>query len=173
MLKTNPTLNCIVQDIDGCSNETSEQPVDCVIISGEFEDQIQFMRHNFFQPQPIAPTAYFMRFIRHDHADERARDILRALLPQIEKNQSTLLIMEMIRRAALIMNSSNRFQPDIENVNIGVSSVDIGRAEPDVEETWEGLSAEAGTDLLMMSMFNGKERSGKNSESCSRACMRS
>lgn len=41
-----------------------------------------------------------MRFILHDHPDERAREILRALLPQIEKNQSTLLIMEMIRRSS-------------------------------------------------------------------------
>lgn len=71
------------------------------------------------------------------------------------------------------MNSSNRLQPDIEKISIGVSSVDISRAEPDVEETWEGLLAEAGTDLLMMSMLNGKERSGKNSESCSRAYIRS
>jgi hypothetical protein len=53
--------------------------------TGELESRVEFVQHNYFQPQPIHDaTAYFARQITHNLTDADVVKFLRALVPALE-----------------------------------------------------------------------------------------
>ncbi|KAL4963166.1 S-adenosyl-L-methionine-dependent methyltransferase [Aspergillus stella-maris] len=55
------------------------------------DGRITFQEHDFFTPQPEIADIYLLRFICHDHPDEVAVEILKALVPAM-RNGARLLI---------------------------------------------------------------------------------
>lgn len=65
----------------------------------ESEGAIAVQAHDFFTPQPDSARGarvYLMHNVLHDWTDETARQILRALVPAMEKGYSRLLIHESL-----------------------------------------------------------------------------
>ncbi|GAB1217535.1 hypothetical protein ATERTT37_006774 [Aspergillus terreus] len=57
----------------------------------------ELMAHDFFTPQPIkGARVYYLHWVLHDWADERARDILRHIVEAMEPGYSRLVINENI-----------------------------------------------------------------------------
>lgn len=49
------------------------------------QGQISFMKHNFFQEQPVAADAYIFRHILHDWNDADSLAIIKSLLPALKE----------------------------------------------------------------------------------------
>ncbi|KAL2258297.1 hypothetical protein VTK26DRAFT_8433 [Humicola hyalothermophila] len=65
--------------------------------SSSTSSAITVQPHDFFQPQPVrGARVYFMHAVLHDWPDDKARQILRALAPAMEKGYSRLLIHESL-----------------------------------------------------------------------------
>jgi hypothetical protein len=53
--------------------------------------------HDFYTPQPVkGAKAYFLHHILHDWPDENGKDILRNIIPAMEKGYSKILLKEMV-----------------------------------------------------------------------------
>ncbi|KAL5356287.1 S-adenosyl-L-methionine-dependent methyltransferase [Aspergillus floccosus] len=60
-------------------------------------DATELMAHDFFTPQPIkGARVYYLHWVLHDWADERAREILRHIVEAMEPGYSRLVINENI-----------------------------------------------------------------------------
>lgn len=87
-----PNLNFIVQDIstEMMGHEDGTSDLQC---------RITFMRHNFFEPQPVhAAAVYFIRQCIHNWDDASAVKILKAFVPALEscKPGTPLLINDTL-----------------------------------------------------------------------------
>jgi len=57
----------------------------------------QSMAHDFFKPQPVAGArAYLLHSIIHDWNDDVAADIIKAIVPAMERGYSKLLVHEVV-----------------------------------------------------------------------------
>ena len=83
-------LHFVVQDLPGTVEEGRAQ------LPKELQSRIEFMAHDFFQPQPVkGADVYLFRFIMHNWADKYAARILQALIPAF-KDGSRVLIYEFL-----------------------------------------------------------------------------
>lgn len=89
-----PNLQFIVQDLPDTIENAKKT------INGEaakFEDQVRFMPHDFFTPQPVTDAdIYLLRMIIHDWPDEPATTILGHLRDALKKPGSRIVIMDTI-----------------------------------------------------------------------------
>jgi 6-hydroxytryprostatin B O-methyltransferase len=62
--------------------------------------RIQFVAHDFFQPQPAqvmdTAAAFLMRHVLHDHPDARAKDILKSILPGLKRGARLLVVDQVL-----------------------------------------------------------------------------
>ncbi|KAI0171950.1 O-methyltransferase-domain-containing protein [Hypoxylon sp. FL1284] len=72
-------------------------------------DRVEFVEHNFFEPQTAQPPAAFlMRWILHNWADKYAVQILRGLVPAMRQG-TRLLIYEYVLEDRPVTNINGRF----------------------------------------------------------------
>jgi hypothetical protein len=65
------------------------------------EKRVSFMRHDFFQPQPIDTAGlFFLRQVVHNYNDETSVNIFKSFVPAMEKCSASLLINDMVLPAA-------------------------------------------------------------------------
>ncbi|KAL7952363.1 O-methyltransferase domain-containing protein [Trichoderma compactum] len=95
-------LQCVVQDQFAPVNSTNghangkSNGVN-VDISATSDHDVTLQRHNFFDPQPIkGASAYFLRHIFHDWPDHACMDILRQIVPAMDKDRSRILICDQV-----------------------------------------------------------------------------
>ncbi|GES60019.1 O-methyltransferase [Aspergillus terreus] len=63
----------------------------------ELPDGIEAMGHDFFTPQPVhGASIYLFRHAIHDWSDPQAEHILRQLVPAMDREKSTLLIIDRV-----------------------------------------------------------------------------
>ncbi|KAL9104580.1 MAG: hypothetical protein Q9163_000502 [Psora crenata] len=56
------------------------------LLTAEVQDRVSYMKHNFFDPQPIHDaSAFFIRQCLHNWPDQECVRILRAFVPALEK----------------------------------------------------------------------------------------
>ncbi|KAI1408542.1 O-methyltransferase-domain-containing protein [Hypoxylon sp. FL1857] len=85
-----PSLQFIVQDISPQMLSQAEQDVD---------SRVTFQQHNFFDPQPVHDaSAFLLRQCIHNHNDEDAVKIIRAVVPALERcaRGTPLLINDVV-----------------------------------------------------------------------------
>ena len=96
---SNSDLRCIVQD-QSTANDRYEKKTSDV--------QITFQQHNFFDRQPVnGAAAYLLRHILHDWPDNACKDILKQIVPAMDKDHSRILICDQV------MDDNSPSQPSI------------------------------------------------------------
>ncbi|KUJ07238.1 S-adenosyl-L-methionine-dependent methyltransferase [Mollisia scopiformis] len=119
-----PTIECVVQDVAKVVEEGKTQ------VPKEISDRVVFMEHDFFTPQPVkGADVYFLRWIFHNWSDKYCIDILRNLVPALQKG------------ARIIVNEFCVPPP--------------GVLTPFQEKPLRSF------DLVMLELFNAKERGGE------------
>ena len=78
-----PHLQYVVQDIS-ISTDSASRP-----------DNVSFITHDFFTPQPIQADVFFFRKVFHDWSDANCQKILRALSPAL-KTGVKLMINDIV-----------------------------------------------------------------------------
>jgi len=122
-----PKLKFVVQDLPDIVEQAQG-----TALQGreELQMRIAFEAHDFFTPQPegLEADVFLLRFILHDYPDKYARNIIENLLPALQHNAgSRLVVMDSILP-----------QP--------------GAVPPSEERTLRTM------DMLMMTLLNAKER---------------
>ncbi|KAF8986554.1 S-adenosyl-L-methionine-dependent methyltransferase [Cyathus striatus] len=146
--KEYPDLLFVVQDlqrqiIDAKHFWDTNDPE--AIVSGKVKLQV----HDFFTPQPIHDAAvYVLRVVIHDWPDAEAIKIL-SLLRSAASNRSKLVIFDNIARHTCddpetkTISSNKIPKPLLSNLGVG------------------GSGFETSLDMQMLTLFNGKERTGR------------
>ena len=81
-----PDLSFVVQDFDGTVAEGRKN------LPGELTDRIEFMTHDFFEPQPVKDAqVYFFRGIFHNWPDKYCVRILQNLVPALRKGSTIVM----------------------------------------------------------------------------------
>lgn len=81
-----PNLKCIVQELP-----RTVQSVDRDSLPAEVAPRIEFMEHDFFNPQPVVAAVYTFRQIFHNWADVNVVKILRQLIPSLRAGAHVLV----------------------------------------------------------------------------------
>jgi 6-hydroxytryprostatin B O-methyltransferase len=87
----NPHLNFVVQDMKSAFEGTE--------LSQKLKSRIQFVQHDFFEPQGFIGDVYLLRWILHDYPDKFALEILKAQVSAM-RSGSKLIIMEGVMQPA-------------------------------------------------------------------------
>ena len=74
-----PNLHFIVQELP-----RTIQSIDRSTLDPKVEARIEFMEHDFFNPQPVTAAVYIFRQIFHNWADINVIKILRMLIPVLQ-----------------------------------------------------------------------------------------
>lgn len=82
----NPDLRFIVQELPRVV-----QSVDYSTLTPTIKPRLQFMEHDFFNPQPVTAAVYTFRQIFHNWADSNVVKILRALVPALQPGARVLV----------------------------------------------------------------------------------
>lgn len=127
-----PDLKFVVQDFPDivAAGESS--------LPSALKDRITFQAHDFFTPQPVHADAYFLRFILHDHSDQRAVDILKNLLPAF-KPGSKLLVMDAVLPEPGTMPKTEERQVRLMDLEM---MTNFNSKERDIED-WQDLFTRA------------------------------
>ena len=81
-----PKLSFIVQELP-----RTVHSVDRNTIPSDVAPRVEFMEHDFFNPQPIAAAVYLFRQIFHNWADVNVIKILRMLVPVLQPGARVLV----------------------------------------------------------------------------------
>lgn len=100
----------------------------------DLKDRVKFMDHSFFNEQPVSADIYLLKMILHDWPDAECVRILQNLIPVLKPGAKVLLIE--------YIGGAGDEQTD-ESVDLPRSLKQYGTA----------------TDIRLMALFNGKERS--------------
>lgn len=111
-------LRCIVQD-QSTATRSSFITNSCELANGHSETQtsdtrITFQQHNFFDRQPVnGAAAYLLRYILHDWPDNACKDILKQIVPAMDKDHSRILICDQVMDDNLPSQSSILYDIDM------------------------------------------------------------
>lgn len=88
-----PELKFTVQDLEYVVQQTKEAKK----IPEELSGRVELMAHDFFTAQPVKDgDVYLLRQILHDWPDAAAVQILKNIVPAMQKNGSRVLIMDQV-----------------------------------------------------------------------------
>ena len=76
--RENPDLRFVVQEIPDVVAKAKYD------LSADVADRVEFLAHDFFQPQPTVAQAYLFRQVFHNWSDTHCINILRALIPALK-----------------------------------------------------------------------------------------
>ncbi|GAB1206283.1 hypothetical protein APSETT445_004968 [Aspergillus pseudonomiae] len=111
---------------------------------------VEFMEHNFFEPQPIQNAKfYYLRHVFHDWPDEQCVQILKQVIPAMGPD-SQILIDEMV-----IPSTGVPWQAaftDLLMMN-SLGGVERTRAE------WDNLLEQAGLEIIQSKAYDSKDQS--------------
>ncbi|KAH8434287.1 uncharacterized protein LDX57_011927 [Aspergillus melleus] len=85
-----PTATFIVQDNNADALDMGRK---LILSTGDAarQGQISFMKHNFFEEQPVAADAYIFRHILHDWNDADSLSIIKALVPALKEGSRVFI----------------------------------------------------------------------------------
>jgi hypothetical protein len=81
-----PGMDITVQDLG------QVQPAFDTALPSNLADRVRFMKHSFFDPQPIMADIYLLKMILHDWLQEECVRILRGLIPSLKPGAKVILI---------------------------------------------------------------------------------
>ncbi|WEW59435.1 O-methyltransferase [Emydomyces testavorans] len=84
-----PEAKFIVQDLESVVEQGRANLPD------QLKDRISFQTYDYFTPQPIHADIYLLRFILHDHPDDKAIEILKNLVPAL-KHGSKIILNDLV-----------------------------------------------------------------------------
>ncbi|KAF8537459.1 O-methyltransferase [Trichophaea hybrida] len=127
------------------------QDLDSVIIDGpskldpEVAGRIEFMAHNFFEPQPVAADVYLFRRIFHDYSDKYCVRVLNNLIPKMTKTSKIVIAEGILPPPNTMPKVTEKLPPP--------------NTMPKVTE-----KKQRAIDMTMWVMMGGKERAVKDWE---------
>lgn len=74
----------------------------------DLADRVQYMHHDFFQPQPVCGDVYFLRAILHNWSDTYAVRILRNLIPVLNPGTKIIVCDLLIPEPGTIPSQQDR-----------------------------------------------------------------
>lgn len=80
-----PHLKVVVQDLPSVVDQTVDQ------VPEGLEQQLTFMAHDFFTPQPVVAEVYYFRWIFHNWSDPYCLQILRNLIPALKSGAKIII----------------------------------------------------------------------------------
>lgn len=112
LAKSHPLLNFVVQDLPEVIKESRKQ----FDASPELEhprsvkNRIQFLEHNFFEPQKVKAQVYLLRFILHDWSDKDSMTILRNIVSIMEPGSAIVIVDVLMDPTIAIASVRSRRQ---------------------------------------------------------------
>ncbi|EGE02689.1 O-methyltransferase [Trichophyton equinum CBS 127.97] len=85
-----PHIKSTVQDIGEVVSTSRQQ------LPAQYSQAIEFIEHDFFQPQPVHADAYILRFILHNWSDEEAKRIIGGLVPVLTPGVRVLIVEHVV-----------------------------------------------------------------------------
>lgn len=79
-----PHLKYVVQD----RANVIEQALANNIVPEQYKDRFEFVVQDFYEEQKTPGDTYFLRMILHNHADDRAVNIIKNLVPQLKPGKN-------------------------------------------------------------------------------------
>ena len=133
-----PSLHCIVQDQADVVKVGQES------LQPELRTRITFMKHDFFEEQPIkAANVYLLRWILHDWSDKYAVQILKALVPALTQDSKVVICEHVLPEPGTVPTCQERTMRYVQSLQPYIHSlIDECRA----------------FDLAMLEFHNAKER---------------
>lgn len=101
LAKAHPNLTkLVVQDYKHTIEQGAAQ------LPSELSGRVEFMPHNFFDPQPTAAAdVYILRHICHNWSTENCAKIMRQIVP-VMKHGSKILLVEVVVKPSNMEESS-------------------------------------------------------------------
>lgn len=127
-----PSMKFIVQDLE----EVVHDAQGCV--SPDVADRIDFMAHDFFQPQPVTAEMYFLRWIFHNWPDKYCVKILQALIPALRPGAKVIISEAVMPGPGSVPKSMETM---IRGFDLVMSSIQNAR-ERELED-WKDLFRKA------------------------------
>lgn len=90
IINSYPHVKSTVQDL-GEVIATSRQQLPV-----QYSELIQFVEHDFFQPQPVQADAYILRFIMHNWSDHEAKRIIGGLTPVLKPGVRVFIVEHIV-----------------------------------------------------------------------------
>ncbi|KAF3481935.1 O-methyltransferase [Arthroderma uncinatum] len=109
-----PHIKSTVQDL-GEVVVTSRQE-----LPAQYNQAIDFVEHDFFQPQPVQADAYVMRFILHNWSDEDAKRIIRGLMPVLKPGVRVLVCEHVIPEKGTVSLYADRIVRNMDVTMFGL-----------------------------------------------------
>lgn len=148
-----PTLNFIVQDLGKVYAKTNAAE----LIPEEMKNKIEFMTHDFFEPQPVkGADVYLIRWCLHNWSDKYAIKILRALVPGLKKG-ARVVVNDGVVPEPKPPGASWRSSADLTKAEQEGTGADLEPAE-EVDADIAEDRAMRNLDLIMLEGLNARER---------------
>lgn len=117
----------------------------------KYAKAITFAEHNFFKPQQIVADCYILRFILHDWTNDKAKEIIRNLVPALRPGARVLIVEHVVPSVTGSARSKmpGYVQRLIHQMDIVMLSLLAGKER--TEEHLERLVGEADSRLVLKS----------------------
>lgn len=82
-------------------------------IPAHVKNQVKFLAHNFFEPQPIEADVYLLRYILHDWSDANCAAIIKNLIPKMKSNTRIIIVdvlLDWTEQAPLVRAKVQRYE---------------------------------------------------------------
>lgn len=107
IINTYPHITATIQD------QSRVVATSAPLLPPKYNPSITFKEHDFFHPQPTIADVYILRFILHDWPDDKARDIIRNLLPALKPGARILIVDHVVPSVGAGEQKINRYMEQI------------------------------------------------------------
>ncbi|WPH01313.1 O-methyltransferase-domain-containing protein [Acrodontium crateriforme] len=122
-------------------------------LPSELAGRVDFMPHDFFQPQPVANAdIYIMRHICHNWSRENSAKIIRQIVP-VMKASSKILLVEVVVQPC---NSGESSPAERYMRNVDITMLQMLNTQERSEAEWREVVAEADPSLELTRVFKPK-----------------
>ena len=137
-----PRLSFVVQDLPETITNANKS---FNASHSAVKDRIQFMAHDFFQPQPLTDADVFLlRMIIHDWPDVKALTILRNLGRMLRKPKARIIIMDTVLPRPGTVTTLKERQLRVKDLTM----MQVFNARERELDDWEQLIQQAGLKLF-------------------------
>ncbi|OAG07853.1 S-adenosyl-L-methionine-dependent methyltransferase [Paraphaeosphaeria sporulosa] len=138
LAKHYPKIKFVVQDYKNNVEEGAAK------LPSELTDQVKFLPHNFFDPQPVVGAeVYILRHICHDWSAENSEKILRQIVPAMKPESKILLVEIVVSPTEKPMSSIAERYLRIRDLNM----VQMLNAQERSESDWRDIVSAADSRL--------------------------
>ncbi|KAL6705697.1 hypothetical protein ACN47E_006486 [Coniothyrium glycines] len=148
-----PTLKFIVQDLPETIANAGIKPGEANVHgNGSSPQQIEFMFHDFFTPQPVTDAdVYLLRMIIHDWPDEFAINILKHIRAALKGPEARIVVMDTILPQPGAVSLLQERQLRVRDLTM----MQVFNAKEREYDTWAELVNKAGLKIVSVQQPEG------------------